>query len=68
MENDKKNEVIKRAFSLACKFLREHPPEDTCEHIELIRLVYDGKSDPHGARWAGYFIQQALDEMEGKYD
>ena len=52
MESDKKNEVIKRAFSLACKFLREHPPEDTCEHMELIHLVYDAKSDPHGARWA----------------
>jgi hypothetical protein len=64
LESDKKNEVIKRAFSLACKFLREHPPEDTCEHIELVRLVYDGKSDPQGVRWAGYFVQQALDEME----
>ena len=64
MENDKKNEVIKRAFSLACKFLREHPPEDTCEHMELIHLVYDANSDPHGVRWAEYFIQQVLDEME----
>ena len=64
MESDKKNEVIKRAFSLACKFLRQHPPNDTCEDMELIYLVYDGKSDPQGARWATYFIQQALDEME----
>ena len=64
MENDKENKVIKRAFSLACKFLREHPPADTCEHMELIYLVYDAKSDPQGARWAGYFVQQALDEME----
>ena len=62
MEHDK-NEVIKRAFSLACKFLREHPPADTCEHMELVHLVYDAKSDPHGARWAAYFIQQALDEI-----
>lgn len=63
MESDKKNEVIKRAFSLACKFLREHPPSDTCEYMELIHLVYDAKSDPNGARWAAYFIQQALDEI-----
>lgn len=69
MEEDKKNEVIKRAFSLACKFLREHPPEDTSEHMELINLVYDAKSDPHGARWAGYFIRQVLDEIGGiNYD
>ena len=64
MENNKKDKVIKQAFSLACKFLREHPPNDTCEHMELIYLVCDGKSDPQGVRWAKYFIQQALDEME----
>ena len=46
---------------LACKFLREHPPADTCEHMELVSLVYDAKSDPDGARWAAYFIQQVLD-------
>ena len=63
MENDDKNKVIKRAFALACQFLREHPPEDTCEHMELVQLVYDGKSDPQGSRWALYFIQQALDEI-----
>ncbi len=64
MEKDK-NEVIKRAFAIACKFLRNHPPEDTCEHMELVHLVLDAKSDPQGYRWASYFIQQALDEMEG---
>ena len=63
MESDKKNQVIKRAFALACQFLREHPPHDTCEHIELVQLVYNGKSDPQGSRWALYFIQQALDEI-----
>lgn len=63
MEKDK-NEVIKQAFMLVCKFLREHPPEDTCEHMELISLVYDAKSDPDGARWAAYFIQQVLDGGE----
>lgn len=65
MESDKKNQVIKRAFALACQFLREHPPYDTCDSIELASLVVDGKSDPQGSRWALYFIQQALDEMEG---
>lgn len=68
MEDNKKNEIIKRAFSRACKFLREHPPDDTCEHMELVQLVYDGASDPEGVRWAAYFIQQVLDEMEDKYD
>lgn len=63
MESDTKNQVIKRAFALACQFLREHPPNDTCEHMELVQLVYDGKSDPQGSRWASYFIQQALDEI-----
>lgn len=64
MESDKKNAIIKRAFSIACKFLREHPPEDTCEHMELVHLVIDAKSDPQGIRWANYFIQQVLEEME----
>jgi hypothetical protein len=36
--------------------------------MELVQLVYDGASDPEGVRWAAYFIQQVLDEMEGKYD
>lgn len=63
MESDTKNQVIKRAFALACQFLREHPPNDTCEHMELVQLVYDGASDPEGTRWALYFIQQALDEI-----
>ena len=63
MEHDK-SEVIKLAFRKACQFLREHPPHDTCEHIELIHLVYDGKSDPEGTRYMTYFIQQALNELE----
>ena len=63
MESDTKNQVIKRAFALACQFLREHPPNDTCEHMELVQLVYDGASDPEGSRRALYFIQQALNEI-----
>jgi hypothetical protein len=59
-----KNKVIKLAFQKACQFLREHPPEDTCENMEIVCLVYDGKSDPQGYRWASYFLQQALDELK----
>ena len=60
MEKDK-NEVIKQAFAAACKFLRDHPPEDTVElGPEIVSLVIDAKSDPKGYRWAGYFIQQVL--------
>ena len=60
MEKDK-SEVIKQAFAAACKFLRDHPPEDAVElGPEIISLVIDAKSDPKGYRWAGYFIQQVL--------
>ena len=60
MEKDK-SEVIKQAFAAACKFLRDHPPEDVVElGPEIISLVIDAKSDPKGYRWAGYFIQQVL--------
>ena len=59
-------EVIKQAFREACKFLRQHPPEDTCEHMELVYLVVDGKSDPNGIRWMQYFIQKAVDKMNGE--
>ena len=62
MENDK-NEVIKKAFALACQFLREHPPYDIVElDPEMVYLVADSKSDPKGYRWAGYFLQEALKE------
>jgi hypothetical protein len=61
MEREK---VIKLAFRKACEFLRNHPPEDTCDHVELVQLVYDGKSDPQGCRWAAYFLQQAIDELK----
>jgi hypothetical protein len=46
--------------------MRDHPVYDTCEHIELVQLVYDGKSDPEGRRYAGYFLQQAIDELKEK--
>lgn len=61
-----RNKVIELAFRKACEFLRNHPPADTCDHIELVQLVYDGKSDPQGRRWAGYFLQQAIDELKEK--
>ena len=62
MKHDK-NDVLRRAFTIACRFLREHPPHDTCAHVELVSLVYDAKSDPDGVRWAQYFVQRALDEL-----
>lgn len=61
-----RNKVIELAFRKACTFLRNHPPFDTCEDIELVRLVYDGNSDPEGRRYAGYFLQQAIDELKEK--
>ena len=61
-----RNKVIELAFRKACKFMRDHPAYDTCEHIELVQLVFDGKSDPEGRRYAGYFLQQAIDELKEK--
>lgn len=59
---ERRHEIVVKAFKKACQFLREHPPEDTCEHIELVHLVLDGKSDPEGTRWMRYFLTQVLDE------
>lgn len=35
IELENKYATLRRAFELACKCLREHPPIDTCDHIEL---------------------------------
>ena len=64
IDSERQYEVTRRAFMEACKFLREHPPNDTCEHMELVHLVIDAKSDPDGIRWMRYFIQKALDGMK----
>ena len=66
-----KNKIVFRAFQLACKCLREHPPADTCDHIELIQCVVGGVYDPEGKRWMAYFLNQAIqeekaNEREGK--
>lgn len=62
---EKRHEVIVKAFKKACQFLREHPPHDTCDSIELAYLVVDGKSDPKGVRWMRYFLNQVLEEEIG---
>ena len=62
-----KNAVIFEAFKKACKYLREHPPADAgWAGAEILSLVVDSKSDPEGERWACYFLNKVLDEMEGK--
>lgn len=65
MDPDKKQEIIRKAFAKACKFLREHPPYDTCESVELAYLVVNGSSDPDGVRWMKYFINEVLEEEIG---
>lgn len=59
-----KNKIVARAFQIACEFLRNHPPYDTCEFDDLaiFACVIDGASDPNGTRWMEYFISKALME------
>lgn len=64
-ELEHKNEVLQRAFALACRCLREHPPADTCDHIELAKCVIGGKNDPEGKRWMTKFLLEAEAEMKG---
>lgn len=64
-----KNKIIKDAFRLACRYLREHPPMDVCDDIEItVKCVIGGSvNDPEGARWMTYFIEKAI-EKEKEYD
>ena len=62
-DKNKRNEIITKAFQIACKFLRDHPPYDTCEDIKIIQCVVDGGEDPEGVKWMGYFIDLALREL-----
>lgn len=59
-----RNKIVFRALELACKCLREHPPADTCDHVELIQMVVGGKDDPEGKRWMAWFLHQAIQEEE----
>lgn len=61
-----KNKIICHAFQLACKCLREHPPADACDHIELLQCVAGGVNDPKGERWMRHFLQKAIDEEENE--
>ena len=59
------NEVIKIAFKLACRFLRDHPPIDACDDVEITAKCIIGGSldDPEGLRWMTYFLEKAIEEI-----
>lgn len=59
------NEVIKTAFRLACKYLRDHPPLDSCDDLEITtKCVIGGNlDDPDGIRWMQYFVEKAIEEV-----
>lgn len=61
-----RNRIIKRAFELACKCLRDHPPIDTCDHVELVQCVINSKNDPEGKRWMAKFLLDAEKELKGE--
>ena len=65
LDKNKRNEIATRAFQIACKFLRDHPPYDTCESddIRIIQCVLNGNEDPDGFKWMAYFIDLALREL-----
>lgn len=64
-ELEYKNLVLQKAFALACKCLREHPPIDTCDHFELVQCVINAKADPEGKRWMAKFLTEAQEEIKG---
>ena len=64
-ELERKNAMLRRAFELACKCLREHPPIDACDHLELVRCVVNAKNDPEGKRWMAKFLLDAEAELKG---
>lgn len=63
-ELEYKNEVLQRAFALACKCLRDHPPIDTCDHAELVKCVVGAKNDPEGKIWMAKFLLEAEAKMK----
>lgn len=58
------NEVIKTAFRLACQYLRDHPPLDGCDDLEITTkcIIGGNLDDPRGLRWMSYFIEKAIEE------
>ena len=66
MINMDKNELVRKAFLKACKYLREHPPANAGWNgdMEIIQLVVDAKSDPEGRRWMRYFLNEVLKEED----
>lgn len=64
-ELEYKNRVLIKAFALACKCLRDHPPIDTCDHVELVECVIGSKNDPEGKRWMAKFLLEAEAELKG---
>lgn len=62
-----KNELIFKAFKKVGKFLREHPPADTCYSTEFIAMVAGGMNrDPEGEEWLCYFLNQVIEEEKLK--
>ena len=63
--NDK-YEILYQAFLKACKYLREHPPADAGwdGDMKILSLLVKASEDPEGLRWAHYFINEAMAEME----
>ena len=62
---DKEASIIMRdAFKLACKFIRDNPPGDLERYPDLdyIYACADASKDPEGKRWMNLFIKKAAEE------
>ena len=61
-----KNKIIENAFRLACRYLREHPPMDACDDLEITTkcIIGGNLDDPRGLRWMTYFIEKAIEENQ----
>ena len=61
MDHDR---IIKSALRLACKYLREHPPIDACDDVEITaKCIIGGSDDPEGLCWMTYFLEKAIEEI-----
>ena len=64
MDDARKLEILRLAYSKICKWVRENPPGniDNYNTRQMSALV-GAEQDPEGRKWMDCFIMEALDEL-----
>ena len=64
MDDARKLEILRLAYSKICKWVRENPPGDIDKYNDRqLAALTSAAQDPEGQRWMNCFILDALDEL-----